>query len=597
MLTELQKENVIQGAALTTYCDEQRLSIPQRLELFIAVCQAVQSAHYKGIVHGSLTPSNVLVAASGNRPTPRVINFGSAAATRQKLADAARSGSLAAVAAELAYVSPEMTDVSTPADSDTRSDVYSLGVLLYELLTGSTPVPQERLQGVAVPEGLRLIREEQIARPSERVSESKERLATLASQRHLEPAALPPTLRGDLDCIVIKALHKDRTQRYDSANALARDLQRYLDDDVVEACPTSGLYRIWKEARKYPRSLAAAAVLLLLLLSAGGVGAALSVRATHMEEVAQEKVQKAEEESTHAKKEVEEAEMHLKQLEAEKRAADEARNDALAAAKSARDSAVATRAVLAFFNDNVLSAGRPLGWIGGNWASAFSKSMTLLEAVDRAEARVATAFVNDPLAEALIRQVLGDTYLDFGEPAKAVKQYERALALREFLHGPNDPTTVASRDKLAVAYRRADRPDDASRLFDDNPDTVSHAETLALRGAHLLSEKKPGEAETKLRESLAIREKIQPNDWTTFDTKSMLGEALMEQKKYADAEPLLLSGYEGLKRRESYIPSYAKSHLTQALERLVRLHEKWGKEDKAAEWRHKLEVAKAAENP
>lgn len=594
MITELQREHAIKGTALTTYCDEQRLSVPQRLELFISICRAVQNAHYKGILHGGLSPATVLVPDSGVKPAPKVIDFGLSEATRQKLTTAAQSGNLGAAAAELPYISPELAHVNAPADNDTRGDVYSLGALLYELLTGTTPVPRERLQGVALPEALRLLRDEPIPEPSERVNATKERLT---AQARVDPAVLANTLRGDLDCIVMKALHKDRTQRYQSANELARDLERYLAEEPVEARPTSGAYRIWKESRKYPRALAAAAVLLLLLLSAGIVGAVLAVQGTKAEEQARTIVHQAQEERDHAQNEAAQAEARRKQAEAEKVAADDDRNDALKAAESARNSAVATKEVLAFFNDNVLSAGRPLGWLGGNWASAVSKSLTLLEAVNQAETRVPMAFAEDPLAEALIREVLGDTYRDFGEPAKAVQQYERTLALLEFLHGANDPATITCRDKLAVAYRHADRPDDASRLSVDNPYTVSHAGALALRGSRLLSQKKPAEAEAKLRECLTIREKIQPNDWTTYDTKSLLGEALMEQKKYGEAEPLLLSGYEGLKQRAAAIPPHAKSHLTKALERLVRLHQNWGKEEKAAHWQKELELVRAAEKP
>jgi tetratricopeptide (TPR) repeat protein len=198
------------------------------------------------------------------------------------------------------------------------------------------------------------------------------------------------------------------------------------------------------------------------------------------------------------------------------------------------------------------------------------------------------------LAEASIRETLGSTYLDLEEPAPAVKQLERALALREAMLGDDHPATLACRNKLAVAYRRAGRPADASRLYDQDLNSSSHASALAIRGSALLSQKKPVEAELKLRECLAIREKLQPDDWTTFDTKSQLGEALLEQKKYAHAEPLLLSGYEGLKQREAQIPSLDKAHLAKALARLVRLYEAQNNKDKAAQWRKELERAEAA---
>src|SRR6185437_16004372 len=162
-----------------------------------------------------------------------------------------------------------------------------------------------------------------------------------------------------------------------------------------------------------------------------------------------------------------------------------------------------------------------------------------------------------------------------------------------FRSSEDHPATAACRNKLAVAYRLAGRAAEASRLYDQNFNSSFRASALAVRGSRLLSQKKPLEAEPKLRECLDIRQRIQPDDWTTFDAKSMLGEALLDQKKYADAEPLLLSGYEGLKQHEAKIPSQEKVHRTKALERLVQLYEAWGKNDKAAKWRKDPSAAKA----
>ena len=159
------------------------------------------------------------------------------------------------------------------------------------------------------------------------------------------------------------------------------------------------------------------------------------------------------------------------------------------------------------------------------------------------------------------------------------------------MQGVNHPDTAACRNQLAVAYRLAGRTAEAGRLFDRNPNSPAQAAALAVRGSMLLLQKKPAEAELKLRECLTIRQKIQPDDWTTFDTKSILGEALLDQKKFADAEPLLLSGYEGMKQREDTIPSQDKPRLTKALERLVKLYEAWGKKDEAMRWRKELEAA------
>ena len=180
--------------------------------------------------------------------------------------------------------------------------------------------------------------------------------------------------------------------------------------------------------------------------------------------------------------------------------------------------------------------------------------MTLRKAVDVTESKVTEAFADRPLAEASVREMLGLAYLNLGEAAPAVKQYERALALREAMQGGNHPETAACRNQLAVAYRLASLTAEAGHLFDHNSTAPTYASALAVRGSMLLFQKQPAEAELKLRECLTIRQKIQPDDWTTFDTKSLLGEAFLDQKKFAEAEPLLLSGYEGMKQREAMIP-------------------------------------------
>jgi tetratricopeptide (TPR) repeat protein len=187
--------------------------------------------------------------------------------------------------------------------------------------------------------------------------------------------------------------------------------------------------------------------------------------------------------------------------------------------------------------------------------------------------------------------MLGLGYLNLGEPSVAVKQYQRALALREAMQGVNAPETADCRNQLAITYRIADLPTEAAHLFERNPVSPSHAAALVVRGTVLLHEHKPTEAELKLREALAIRQKAQPDDRSTFETKSLLGEALVEEGKFAEAEPLLLSGYEGMKEREGTNPPQDKTSLIKALRRLVKLYEAWGKEDQAVKWRKVRESA------
>jgi eukaryotic-like serine/threonine-protein kinase len=258
---------LVKGVPLTKYCDEHRLTPKQRLELFVPVCQAVQHAHQKGIIHRDLKPSNVLVALYDGQPVPKVIDFGIAKATGQLLTEKTLVTGFGAIVGTLEYMSPEQAELNQ-LDIDTRSDIYSLGVLLYELLTGTTPLEKKRLKEAALLEVLRLIREEEPPRPSTRLSESTESLPSISAQRQMEPAKLTKLVRGELDWIVMKALEKDRNRRYESASAFAADVQRYLADEPVQACPPSAGYRLRKFVRRHKRPVLAASIIVFLCAAA-----------------------------------------------------------------------------------------------------------------------------------------------------------------------------------------------------------------------------------------------------------------------------------------------------------------------------------------
>jgi serine/threonine protein kinase len=258
---------LVKGVPITEFCDQNHLTPKQRLELFIPVCQAVQHAHQKGIIHRDLKPSNILIVMHDATPVPKVIDFGVAKALGQELTDKTLFTGFAQMVGTPLYMSPEQAGQSA-LDIDTRSDIYSLGVLLYELLTGTTPFSKERFKQAAYDEIRRIIREEEPPRPSTRLSESKDALPSISAQRQTEPAKLTKLVRGELDWIVMKALEKDRNRRYETANGFAMDVQRYLADEPVQACPPSAWYRFRKMARRNKTALLIAMVISLSLVMA-----------------------------------------------------------------------------------------------------------------------------------------------------------------------------------------------------------------------------------------------------------------------------------------------------------------------------------------
>lgn len=255
---------LVKGMPLTRYCDDSRLLPKDRLELFVQVCHAVQHAHHKGIIHRDLKPSNVLVAPYDGKPVVKVIDFGVAKATGQHLTDSTLVTGIWAVLGTPEYMSPEQAEVNNQ-DIDTRSDVYSLGVLLYELLTGTTPLTRKRVKGAALLDVLRQVREEETPRPSTRLS-TVEELPSIASNRGLEPRKLSGLVRGELDWIVMKALEKERNRRYETATGLAADVDRYLKNEPVLACPPTAGYRLWKFTRQYKRAVMTASLVVCVLV-------------------------------------------------------------------------------------------------------------------------------------------------------------------------------------------------------------------------------------------------------------------------------------------------------------------------------------------
>jgi serine/threonine protein kinase/tetratricopeptide (TPR) repeat protein len=414
---------LVKGAPITEFCDEQKLSPRQRLELFLPVCQAVQHAHQKGIIHRDLKPSNVLVSRHDTTPVVKVIDFGVAKALGQELTDKTLFTGIAQMIGTPLYMSPEQAGMSD-LDIDTRSDIYSLGVLLYELLTGTTPFARERFKKAAYDEIRRIIREEEPPRPSTRLSTIEE-LPSIAARRGLEPKKLSGMVRGELDWIVMKALEKDRDRRYESANALALDVQRYLSDEAVQACPPSRGYRLRKFVRRNKGPVAAGMALATLLVL-GTVGTSVGLAwALQAERAASASA-------------ATESEQRLKAEAAEK----------LAVAEKTRANEVAaiTKAVNDFLQNDLLMQATPE-------KNARDKRVTVEDMLARAAGRIAGKFEGQPTVEAEIRGTIGEAYRALGNYRAAQPHLERALELRRNALGDENPDTFASIDSLAGLYQ------------------------------------------------------------------------------------------------------------------------------------------------
>ena len=277
---------LVRGVPITEFCDEGNLPLTERLDLFVQVCRAVQHAHQKGIIHRDLKPSNVLVTLHDGRPVPKVIDFGVAKATNQQLTEKTLFTNFTQMIGTPLYMSPEQAEMSG-LDVDTRSDIYSLGVLLYELLTGATPFDKQRIHEASADEIRRIIRDEEPTKPSALIDALGQTRTNVAARRQLHPDRFAQLLRGDLDWIIMKSLEKDRVRRYQSAGGLARDIERYLAHEPIEARPPSASYRFQKFARRHRGAIATAAAVSLALVIGTLLSVWQAVRATHAERLAQ----------------------------------------------------------------------------------------------------------------------------------------------------------------------------------------------------------------------------------------------------------------------------------------------------------------------
>jgi len=505
---------LVKGEPIAQYCDKNRLALDERLELFAQVCLAVQHAHSKGLIHRDIKPSNILVGTQDGRPAAKVIDFGIAKATSSKLTDKTLFTEHNQVVGTLQYMSPEQAQGSL--DIDTRSDVYSLGVVLYELLTGTTPFDIKTLLDAGYGEIQRVIAEEEPPKPSTRLRESAESLANVAAQRRVEPKRLGLLVRGELDWIVMKALEKDRARRYESAGGLASDVRRYVSGEAVVAAPPSAAYRFNKFVRRNKGKVTAAALVTLALVL-GLVGTAWQARqAARQRDIAL--------------------------------AAQEGEMRQRLAAEQERDKA---EIVAEFMGDTLAGAGPSV---------ARGRDVTMLkEMMDLAAERIERGELADaPGAELRLRRAIGTTYRRLALYPEAVRMLEPAETLARSLHAQDHSETAGTLNELAELFLDQGELARAEELFreslemlqrvypDDHPDVAGALKALgsAVYGS--------GDIEAALelfRESNAMYTRLYEGDHLQIArTLSDIATVLEDQNGLADAEQLRRESLAMLKR-------------------------------------------------
>ncbi|MBL9141131.1 MAG: serine/threonine protein kinase, partial [Phycisphaerae bacterium] len=498
---------LVKGDPIIEYCDKNNLSIHERLELFAQVCTAVQHAHTKGIIHRDIKPSNILVSLHDGTPAAKVIDFGIAKATNARLTEKTLFTEHRQLIGTPEYMSPEQAEGSL--DIDTRTDVYSLGVLLYELLTGSTPLDSKSLRSVAYAEIQRMIRDVDPPTPSTRVSQNTATIASVAARRHTEPRRLGTIIRGELDWIVMKALEKDRTRRYETANGLALDIRRYLAGQAVEAAPPGAAYRLRKLIHRHKRAVTAVAAVAAVLV----IGVAAFAWQWSVASVQRDRAVAAEGETAERAEQLKQvADFQAKMLSEidPTQAGIELMANVQAKFMSALTASGVPDAERAQRSD---SFRRDLARVNATDTARDLIDKTILKPAVRATDE---QFRDQPLVGARLQATISELYRGLG-------LYKEALALQ----------------KQALATRQRE-------LGADHPDTLSSVNDL---GVLLEASGEGKEAEDFLARAVEGRTRVlgagAPD---TLVSMGNLGNRHRAAGRYAEAEPLLVAAFEGNRR-------------------------------------------------
>jgi tetratricopeptide (TPR) repeat protein len=492
---------LVRGVKITEFCDKNNLTTRERLNLFIQVCQAIQHAHQKGIIHRDIKPSNILVTLNDGVPMPKVIDFGIAKATQQRLTDKTLFTAFEQFLGTPAYMSPEQAEMNAQG-VDTRSDIYSLGVLLYELLTGQTPFATEKLLAAGVNEIRRIIREEEPVRPSTKLSTMLAGdLTATANHRQTLPPKLVHTVRGELDWIVMKALEKDRNRRYETANGFARDVERYLADEPVAACPPSKIYRLGKTIRSHKFAFTLASSVLVTLMIGLAVSSHLYVREKQAKEVA------------------------------------------TLARKKAESEAARSEQVTHLLKDMLK---------GVSPSVALGRDTTMLrEILEQATEKVNRDLVKQQDIQADMLQTIGEIFSNLGDEGKAEQYFREVIAIKLKLTAQRSADLVGPMNDLGFALNSQGKIEEAAATFReayklghirDEDDTLSQAYSLDGLSHTLKTQGLYSEAEKTQRRAIALNGKLGgTTNGDPLEFALTLADILMAEGKYTEAEPLYLN--------------------------------------------------------